>query len=58
MYYYYFNIIFIYQCYMLILIIYRLIYLTTPLVRRLMKTEEVRKKEKFEDLCANSMLTM
>ena len=43
---------------MLILIIYRLIYLTTPLVRRLMKTEEVRKKQKFEDLCANSMLTM
>ena len=29
----------------------------TPLVR-LMKTKEVRKKQKFEDLCANSMLTM
>ena len=30
----------------------------TPLVRRLMKTKEVRKKQKLEDLCENSMLTM
>ena len=30
----------------------------TPLVRRLMKTKEVRKKQKIEDLSSNSMLTM
>ena len=42
----------------MLILVYKLIYLKISLVRRLMKTKEVRKKQKLEDLCTNSMLTM
>ena len=42
----------------MLILVYKLIYLKISLVRRLMKTKEVRKKQKVEDLCANSMLMM